>query len=167
MDFNNNSFLGTLRILLLKGEKGDKGDNGESGDYSTLINKPKINNVTVDGDITGSDLGLASQVALETVDNKVDTLQSDMFIVELKVLVQGLSIDGHATKASISGEDVSKTGYTAIGIVGAGLTFAGGNVLANDLHINQNKVYFILTNMADTTATGEIDCYVLYKKDVD
>ena len=71
MDFNNNSFLGTLRILLLKGEKGDKGDNGESGDYSTLINKPKINNVTVDGDITGSDLGLASQVALETVDNFV------------------------------------------------------------------------------------------------
>lgn len=167
MDFNNNSFLGTLRILLLKGDKGDKGEAGVSGDYSSLTNKPKINNVTVDGNITGSDLGLASQVALEAVDNKIDTLQSDMFIVELKVLAQGLSINGHATKASISGEDVSKTGYTAIGIVGAGLTFGGGNVLANDLHINNNKLYYILTNIADTTATGEIDCYVLYKKNVE
>ena len=167
MDFNNNSFLGTLRILLLKGEKGDKGDNGESGDYSTLTNKPKINNVTVDGNITGSDLGLASQAEVNTLDDKIDTLESDMFIVELKVVAQGLSINGHESSSSISGEDVSKTGYTAIGIVGYDLMFGGGIVLANGLEISNNKVYFTLTNLADTTATGEIDCYVLYKKDVD
>lgn len=58
MDINNNSLLGTLRIMLLKGEKGDKGDAGVSGDYSGLSNKPKINNVTVDGNMSGTDLGL-------------------------------------------------------------------------------------------------------------
>ena len=58
MDINNNSLLGTLKIMLLKGEKGDKGDAGTSGDYSGLTNKPKINNVTLDGNKTGTDLGL-------------------------------------------------------------------------------------------------------------
>ena len=66
MDINNNSLLGTLKIMLLKGEKGDKGDAGTSGDYSGLTNKPKINNITLDGNKTGTDLGLPTiaEVAL-------------------------------------------------------------------------------------------------------
>lgn len=66
MDISNNSFLGTLKVLLLKGEKGDKGDAGTSGDYAGLTNKPSINNVTLDGNVSGSDLGLptTAEVAL-------------------------------------------------------------------------------------------------------
>ena len=162
MDFNNNSFLGTLRILLLKGDKGDQGEAGVSGDYSTLTNKPKINNVTVDGNITGSDLGLASQVALEAVDDKIDTLQSDLLAVE-----DVLAYTGSVASAVAGSKTISKTGYTPIGIVGYDCMFGGGEVVASELVIgtgaDSGKIVFNLFNVGGTP-TGELHCRVLYLK---
>lgn len=58
MDINNSTDFGTVKILLLKGEKGDPGDAGDAGDYSGLTNKPSINGVTLDGNKTLSALGI-------------------------------------------------------------------------------------------------------------
>lgn len=50
------------KIVMLKGEKGDA---GTSGDYSELNNKPQINGVTVNGNVSADDLGLASSNELD------------------------------------------------------------------------------------------------------
>jgi hypothetical protein len=66
MDINNSTDFGTVKILMLKGEKGDQGEAGDAGDYTGLTNKPSINNVTLTGNKTPSDLGLATEVAVQT-----------------------------------------------------------------------------------------------------
>lgn len=60
MDINNSTDFGTVKILMLKGEKGEQGESGDAGDYSGLTNKPSINGVTLEGNKTASALGLAS-----------------------------------------------------------------------------------------------------------
>lgn len=47
-----------IRILMLKGEKGDPGGGGGTDDYDQLINRPRINSVTLTQNKTWSDLGL-------------------------------------------------------------------------------------------------------------
>ena len=162
MDFNNNSLLGTLRILLIKGDKGDKGEAGISGDYAGLINKPKINNVTLSGNVSGSALGLASQVALETVDNKIDTLQGTLLAVE-----DVLAYTGSVASAVAGSKAISKTGYTPIGIVGYDCNFGGGMAVACQLVIgtgaDSGKIFFNLFKVGGTP-TGELHCRVLYLK---
>lgn len=66
MDVNNTTKLGKVKIVLLKGEKGDQGEAGISGDYAGLINKPAINSVTLDGELTSDDLGLATATEMES-----------------------------------------------------------------------------------------------------
>ena len=61
------SFLGKIKIVMLKGEKGDKGTAGVSGDYAGLANKPNINSVELNGNKTLSDLGLISQAMVEAM----------------------------------------------------------------------------------------------------
>lgn len=63
-DFEDGRFVGNFlfedvvaKIVMVKGEKGD---NGESGDYAELTNKPSIGNVTLSGNKTAYDLGLAT-----------------------------------------------------------------------------------------------------------
>lgn len=51
-----------VKIVMLKGEKGDA---GTSGDYTELDNKPQINGVTVAGNVSADDLGLASATELD------------------------------------------------------------------------------------------------------
>ena len=65
------SFLGKIKIVMLKGEKGDQGEAGSSGNYAGLTNKPSINNVALSGNKNSDDLGLASQTALESLDDNV------------------------------------------------------------------------------------------------
>ena len=61
------SFLGKIKIVMLKGEKGDQGTAGISGDYAGLTNKPSINSVQLNGNKTLSDLGLVSQAMVEAM----------------------------------------------------------------------------------------------------
>lgn len=63
-DFEEGKYVGNFlfqdvvtKIVMVKG---DKGDVGASGDYSTLLNKPSINSITLNGNKTASDLGLAT-----------------------------------------------------------------------------------------------------------
>lgn len=62
-----------IRILMLKGEKGDAGD---AGDYSTLANKPKINNVELNGTKSASDLGLVESGELDGINDDIGELQT-------------------------------------------------------------------------------------------
>ena len=68
------SFLGKTRVIMLKGEKGDQGEAGTTGDYSNLTNKPTLNNVELDGDLTSDDLGLASVSRVEALEDTVEHL---------------------------------------------------------------------------------------------
>lgn len=64
----------TVRILMLKGDKGDKGDPGESAtNYAGLINKPQINDVTLQGNKTFEDLGAESltNIDIENIINSI------------------------------------------------------------------------------------------------
>lgn len=63
-NFENATNFKTVKIIPLKGEKGDAGD---SGDYSGLTNKPSINGVTMDGNQTTADLGIASSASVSAV----------------------------------------------------------------------------------------------------
>lgn len=62
-----------IQVLMLKGEKGDMGD---AGDYSTLQNKPKINNVTLDGSKSADDLGLVESGELDSITADIGTLEN-------------------------------------------------------------------------------------------
>lgn len=75
IDFNNTTDFGTVKIRMLqgaKGEKGEKGDDGISGDYAGLINKPQINGETLTGNKTTEDLGLLSEMELNTFKDEVE-----------------------------------------------------------------------------------------------
>lgn len=55
---NATSDFGTVKILMLKGEKGDTGETGGTRDYEELENKPSIESVTLIGEQTFRSLGL-------------------------------------------------------------------------------------------------------------
>ena len=62
-----------IRIVMLKGEKGEIGD---AGDYSTLQNKPKINNVTLNGTQSAADLGLVAVSEIDSINQDIGELQT-------------------------------------------------------------------------------------------
>ena len=68
------SFLGKIRVIMLKGEKGDQGEAGTTGDYAGLTNKPSINNVVLSGDTSSDDLGIASQTAFQVLLESLDEI---------------------------------------------------------------------------------------------
>lgn len=72
-----------VKIIMLKGEKGDTGD---AGDYSGLSNKPKINDVEINGNMTASDLGLVSETEFEqsqtVTDTSIDRIKESFATVE-------------------------------------------------------------------------------------
>ena len=75
IDFNNTTDFGTVKIRMLqgaKGEKGERGQDGISGDYAGLINKPQINGETLIGNKTTEDLGLLSEMELNTFKDEVE-----------------------------------------------------------------------------------------------
>ena len=77
MNINNTTDFGTVKIVMLKGEKGDQGPagaNGTSGDFSLLTNKPSINGFTISGAQTASYYGLAD---LSDVPTKTSDLTND------------------------------------------------------------------------------------------
>ena len=65
MEVNNKSYIGSVKIVMLKGEKGDKGDNAVA-DYNALSNHPQINGVTLTGNKTLAQLGLNNATNLTT-----------------------------------------------------------------------------------------------------
>lgn len=68
MNINNTTDFGTVKILMLKGEKGEA---GVSGDYSGLANKPQINGHVLSGNMLSSDLGLESAGAVEVIESEL------------------------------------------------------------------------------------------------
>ena len=69
MNINNTTDFGTVKIVMLKGEKGDQGPagaDGTSGDFSLLTNKPSINGVTISGAQTADYYGLADASDIPT-----------------------------------------------------------------------------------------------------
>ena len=70
--------IGKVKLVMLRGEKGDP---GASGNYDELSNRPQINGVTLTGNKTAADLGLAAgaeQASLiSTVSGLGDTVQAN------------------------------------------------------------------------------------------
>lgn len=67
-----------IQILMLKGEKGDP---GVTGDYSGIANKPKINSVELSGNKSPSDLGLASETDLASIQTNFNTINNNIGIL--------------------------------------------------------------------------------------
>lgn len=58
----DNTDIGTVKILMLKGEKGDAG----TSDYADVTNKPRINDYVLVGNKTAGQLGLANASDIPT-----------------------------------------------------------------------------------------------------
>lgn len=56
------------KVVMLKGEP------GASGNYPGLTNKPKINGLTLDGNKSSADLGLASAAQLTQINSRIDQI---------------------------------------------------------------------------------------------
>lgn len=104
MDINNATDFGTVKILMLKGEKGDQGESGDAGDYSGLTNKPSINSVTLNGNKTPSDLGLATETAVQqAMSDASDALDLAETLPTLVVTIPSIS----ALPQSINDTDIT------------------------------------------------------------
>lgn len=127
--------IGTVKILMLKGEKGDT---GASGDYATINNKPQIEGVTLSGNKSAADLGLVTQEALdgvrfETERNTSDISDAQSSITDIndklsypsvsnwntfrppagsgRMRLYGISTEGAATGSPFSGDSATFFGY--------------------------------------------------------
>lgn len=104
-----------VRVLMLKGEKGDA---GSAGDYSTLSNKPQINGVTLDGNKSGTDLGLVPQTVTDALDNRVSSLETNSVPNSRTVNGKALSSDV-VVEASDVPYSHSQSGLSASNVQGA------------------------------------------------
>lgn len=90
------------------------GGGGGTGDYDELSNRPKINDVTLTGNKTSSDLGLASASALADKVDKVTGkgLSTNDYDDTAKGIVDGVTtaLDGKVDK--VTGKDLSTNDYT-------------------------------------------------------
>ena len=59
-------------------------------------------------------------------------------------------------------KDISKTGYTPIGIVG--WKFSGVDWYTSRMYISGTTAYLYVFRTSSTTATGNVDIHVLYSK---
>lgn len=103
--------IGTVKVLMLKGEKGDQ---GESGDYSELQNKPQINGVELTGNKTATNLGLASQTDLESVRNTAVNNAADISTLQEQVTENAGDIDSLETTVGGHGTDISALQATLV-----------------------------------------------------
>lgn len=102
---NNNTWRGIPALRGPKGDKGDKGDPGSGGgtsDYTDLTNKPSINSVTLTGNKTASDLGLAKASDIPDVSGLASKSYVDNMALKT---VNGESIKGSGNiEATVSDE---------------------------------------------------------------
>ena len=115
----------------MKGEKGDQGEAGTSGDYAGLINKPRINNVELDGNKTSSDFGFPSDYnefmnkprinGVELNGNKTSddlSLASASQVSDIEDDVSGLLLDKRNFQCgNITGESVPANSYKDFEVV--------------------------------------------------
>lgn len=64
-----------IQVLMLKGEKGDPGD---AGDYDTLIDKPQINSVILQGNKTAAELSLATAADITAIGTNITNINTNM-----------------------------------------------------------------------------------------
>lgn len=95
-----------IRILMLKGEKGEIGD---AGDYSTLQNKPKINNVTLSGSKSASDLGLVDSEEIDSINADIGTLENLSTTTKTSLVNAINEVNGKTTPVTQGG-----TGLTSL-----------------------------------------------------
>lgn len=67
--------IGTIKVLMLKGERGEQ---GYSGDYEELANRPQINGVTLTGNKTATQLSLATTGDVTTLQAGIDNNARDI-----------------------------------------------------------------------------------------
>ena len=83
---DNNTIMTPLRV---KQSIAANAGGGAASDYSSLVNKPQINSITLDGNKTGAQLGLASSSDIPT---KTSDLQNDTgYITGMTILTYGSS----------------------------------------------------------------------------
>ena len=98
----------------MKGEKGDKGDIGTT-DYHDLENIPTINNVLVNGSMTGAELGLLDLSAFVPFTNaEIDEIWGAS-IVNGSYIVNGTPIDISDATATQDEICLNRTAYIATG----------------------------------------------------
>lgn len=150
---NNNSLLGSGNITI-------SGGSGGTSDYDDLTNKPSINNVTLTGNKTTSDLGISQPSSLSDLTN--DKLASSLFIEEKAS--SGIAISS-TTSGKSGSKAYTKTGYTLLGVVGydcEGTGVTQCNVYRLYYNNSDGKVYAFIRTATSTTIT--VYPYLLWVK---
>lgn len=123
-------------------------ENVAQNSYTSLKNKPKINNVTLTGNKSLADIGAASDADLTTLTNLVN-LKSNIILVENKDITIGSITAGSYKDFTVS---VAKTGYTPIGIVG--LRVGGAPAIGiNNFYLDSSDVKIRLNNNTSSDIT--------------
>lgn len=161
------------KVIALKGEKGDSGD---AGDYATLANKPRINNIELTGNKTGSDLGLVPKTVTDALDSRVATLETNSVPKTRKVNNKALSSD-----ITVEAQDVpysnATSGLSASNMQGAVdelqtilskmRTGNVTNITANstatvkDLGITDGNAFYFIALQTNTTSANTGSAYTL------
>ena len=103
---------GTPLATINDGAKGDKGDKGDSGtdDYTELLNKPSINNVELDGDLSLSDIGAASSAEVASLSSDVDVMES-----RIDTAISAVTTDTEVTDIRVGADGtIYQTAGTAV-----------------------------------------------------
>ena len=171
------SFLGKVKVIMLKGEKGDQGDAGVSGDYAGLTNKPIINGHTLSGSMTSGDLGLESAGGIDIVANE---LRSELanFKDNFVVISDSVSVTGGTPKSKGYGSSALSTNYGIDNILDwtvIGVMMKNGSYYYSPCFVHSNnKVYPYVTidsanlmvNLySSNTETVDFDVVLMKKTD--
>ena len=158
----NTNQIGTVKVLMLKGEKGDR---GASGDYDTLENKPSINSVQLNGNKTAYDLGLAtpsdisSAVATKADQSDLDALATYpdySWVIGKEIRNRdGLAVDNnysavsdyiYATKHSVIVNNTPQRDSNSKALVTSIALYNGGRFVRRD-SIQYNSSYTIVDDV--------------------
>lgn len=141
--------------------KADSGGSGRASDYRTLMNKPKINNITLNGNRTLKDLGIQPEgdyATLSDIPTKNSELENDSNFITSEDASQWYVTTDKETQ-EINGV---KT-FNAIPELNANLTPTTDSQFVNKKYVDDNSSSIYLGNANDTSFQNPIDITGLKK----
>jgi len=149
----------------VKGDKGDKGDTGAAGTttYTALNDKPQINGVTLSGNKTAQDLGLAAEsdipdVPVQSVNGKtgaVNLSASDVGAMPDSYVAPVSSVNGKTGAVNLNAADVGAYAKPSDGIPASDLASAVQTSLSKaDTALQSAPVTSVNSQTGDVSITA-------------
>ena len=149
--------IGTVKVIMLKGERGEA---GYSGDYAQLANRPQINSVTLAGNKTANDLGLLSTADGTALQNGIDAVNDDVSTLSGEVTQNTSDIGDLATAVRNHGTRIEVI-ETNVGLLEDGI-----DALETQINARATSAFFTPTSIqpsVNSVAGATINYYHVIK----